>query len=253
MKKKKIAMATAATRQFISNFLRPGMDRAMIASFGSAGRSPLRIEQDFTDKKDKLGYALDAVERSVDKEETRLYDGMADGAEVLQIAARPDAIRLMIVKTDGEDVGSKRFRESSVFGHRLSAEAVLGLYLRHNFLSDPRNYAVLIGVGSGGQINEGALATIGAYGEFPAVAIDGFSMLEGLYKSIAEQVTSQFYSGGVYQAGNRTWAQIAEVRRRVAVPIDVLFLLDRSGSMNLEETAPDEPASRFRFGRFSDN
>ncbi len=253
MKKKKIAMATAATRQFISNFLRPGMDRAMIASFGSAGRSPLRIEQDFTDKKDKLYYALDAVERSVDKEETRLYDGMDDGAEVLKIAARPDSVRLMIVKTDGEDVGSKRFRDSIVFGHRLSAEAVFGLYLRDSFLADPRNYAVLIGVGSGDQINEEALATIGAYGEFPAVAIDSFSMLEGLYKSIAEQVTSRICTGGTYRAGRLTWTEIAEVRKRVAVPIDILFLLDRSGSMNLEETVPDEPASRFRFGRFSDN
>ena len=135
----------------------------------------------------------------------------------------------------------------------VSAEAVLGLHLRHNFLSDPRNYAVLIGVGSGGQINEEALATIGAYGEFPAVAIDSFSMLEGLYKSIAEQVTSQFYGGGVYQAGGRTWAQIAEVRKRVAVPIDVLFLLDRSGSMNLEETVPDETVYGHRFGPFSRN
>jgi hypothetical protein len=189
----------------------------------------------------------------VDKEETRLYDGMADGAEVLQIAARPDAIRLMIVKTDGEDVGSKRFRDSTVFGHRLSAEAVIGLYLRDSFLADPRNYAVLIGVGSGNQINEEALATIGAYGEFPAVAIDSFSMLEGLYKSIAEQVTSQICAGDTYRVGRLTWTEIAEVRRRVAIPIDILFLLDRSGSMNLEETVPGETVYGPRFGPFSRN
>jgi hypothetical protein len=253
MKKKKIALATAAARRFVTNFIRPGVDRAMIASFGSAGRSPLRIEQDFTDDKARLDAALDAVERSVGNEGTRLYDGTADATDVIRIAARPKAVRILIIKTDGEDEGSVQFRDSIVRGRRLSAEAVLGLHLRHNFLSDPRNYAVLIGVGSGRQINEQALATIGEYGGFPAVAIDSFSMLEGLYKSIAEQVTAQFYGGGVYQAGGRTWAQIAEVRKRVAVPIDVMFLIDRSGSMGLEETAPDEPASRFRFGRFSDN
>lgn len=254
MKTKKIALATAATRKFVSSFIRPGIDRAMIASFGSTGpvrRSPLRIEQDFTDDKSKLSAALDAVERSVGQEETRLYDAMADGADVMRVAARPNAIRLLVTSTDGEDVGSVKFRESIIFGHRLSAEAVLGLYLRDSFLSDPRNYAVLIGVGSGKQINEEALVTIGTYGEFPAVAVDSFSMLEGLYKSIAEQVTSQFY-GGVYLEGGQSWAKIAEVRERVEVPIDVMFLMDRSGSMNLEETVPDKRTSRLGL-RFSDN
>src|SRR5262245_16005689 len=122
MKKTKIDLALGASWQLISSFLREGVDRAMIASFGN---TPFQVEQDFTDKKSQLRSALEAVGRSVTNEGTRLYDAIAAGVDAFWAAGRRQAAWLFITVTDGEDKGSVKFAETSLLGRRLSPEAMV--------------------------------------------------------------------------------------------------------------------------------
>ncbi len=245
MPKPKIDLALAATWQLVANFIRPGVDRLALASIANN----FRMEQDFTDDKARIRSALEALRRTVinTNEGTALYDGIPAGIDAFWAAGRRQAAWMYVIVTDGEDKHSVGFKEAlaieKVAGVDLNPEARLGLHVRERFNREPSNFPVIVGVGAGHQINERGLATIASYGGFPAVAIDSFQLLEALFVDLAVQMTSQLYGGPTFRMGNQTWTEIAEVRRRIEIPIDVLILMDRSGSMK-EQEAVAAPAAR---------
>ncbi len=215
---KKIEYAVAAAAQFISHLHRENFDRGMIATFGNS----LRVEQNFTSNEETLLRSLHRVGMSVRNERTRLYDSIEDIVMEFWRSARRDRPWLLTVITDGQDNESSKYHNNP---------ANIGRFVATKFNHEPSNFIFVIGIGEGNQINKNALATIGNHGNFLAITIDAYSLLELVFLEIALQVTTHI-AGYQVNIENLSWEDVSRLRQVSQVAFDYAFLIDRSGSMS---------------------
>ena len=229
---RKIDYAIGAARLFIHHLHQDGIDRGMIATFGNT----FRVEQRFTSTEVYLHNALatlpSTVVNAVNKnqgESTRLYDSMEDVINHFwdeRLGAARNRPWLLTIITDGQDNLSTRYPHKDSL-----SPARIGQCIAQRFNHEPSNYPFLIGVGEGQYIDKQALATIGAYGRFPAVTIEAFPLLELMFLEIAINVSEQV-SGVTIRQGSRSWQEVSRIRQTTRIPIDYAFLIDLSGSMS---------------------
>jgi hypothetical protein len=229
----KFDLMSQAVKRFIVTLHRPGIDRGQITTFGST----FRVEQDFTSDPARLCSTLAAVSRSITNEKTRLYDSLADAVSAFYAAGQRNRPWVLCCVTDGCDNASSCFHKSP---------AGIGQYLARSFNHDPTNFLAVVAVGTDSQIDRNALAVLGQAARCPCVTINGFELIEQIFKQIALRVTSRLV-GLRHTVGNISWDELARIRQISRFPIDFSFLLDRSGSM--AESAPPQsqgvnPASR---------
>lgn len=215
---KKIEYAVGAAGLFVHNLHREGFDRGMIATFGNR----FYVEQGFTATESYLHSALNRVSRSIRDERTRLYDSIEDVILQFQGYGYRDRPWLLTVITDGQDNESRKYYQNP---------ASIGRFVASQYNHDSSNFIFVIGVGEGRQIDSNALATLGNYGNFLAMTIDAFPLLEALFIEIALQVSEQL-EGIQVNYGNLSWTEVARIREISSIPFDYAFLIDRSGSMN---------------------
>ena len=215
---KKIEYAVGAAGLFSHHLHREGFDRGMIATFGNG----FRVEQGFTSCESNLHSTLSRIPRSITDEGTRLYDSVEDVIQQFWSYGQRNRPWLLTVITDGQDNASRKYKGNP---------AAIGHYIATRFNHEPSNFIFVIGVGEGRQIDRHALATMGDYGNFLAITIGAFPLLERVFLNIAVQVSTQI-SGVRVNAGNMSWAEVQQVRQVSQVPFDYAFLIDRSGSMS---------------------
>lgn len=217
----KIAYAVSAAWTFIQSLHREGVDRGLIATLGDR----FEIQSDFTTSTSQLATTLNAIAQGVKDEGTRLYDSIQDIITTFWSAGRRDCPWVLLIVTDGDDNRSKNYP-----CNKPQSPEMIGRYVGTRFNHERTNFPFLIGVGQDQQINARALATIGHYGQFPAVRIEAFPHLQRVFQQIAVRVTSdleRFYVPTPYGA-------IQGVRENVRLtrqPIDYAILLDVSLSM----------------------
>lgn len=214
---KKIEYAVGAAGLFIQHLHRENFDRGMIATFGNG----YRVEQNFTSYEGNLHSSLRGVSRSIKNERTRLYDSIENVIMEFWSNGRRERPWLLTVITDGQD------NESSKYSNNPAA---IGRFVAARFNHEPSNFIFVIGVGEGRLIDKNALATLGNYGNFLAITIEAFPLLEMVFLEIALQVTTQI-AGYQVNVGNLSWGEIARIRQVSQVAFDYAFLIDRSGSM----------------------
>lgn len=215
---KKIEYAVGAAGLFIHNLHREGFDRGMIATFGNG----FRVEQAFTASEPYLHSALSRVNRSITNERTRLYDSIEDTILQFQHYGARNRPWLLTIITDGQDNESRRYRQNPV---------AIGRYVASQYNHDPSNFIFVIGVGEGRLIDSNALATLGNYGNFLAITIAAFELLERVFIEIALQFSEKL-EGIHVNYGNLSWTEVSRVRQVSLIPFDYAFLIDRSGSMS---------------------
>jgi len=215
---KKIEYAVGAAELFIRHLHRPGVDRCMLATFGNS----FRVDQGFTSNEPQLHNTLGRISRSISNERTRLYDSIEDTIMQFRSNASLNRPWLLTVITDGIDNESSRYRNNP---------AAIGRFVATRYNHEDSNFIFVIGVGEGKQIDGNALATLGNYGNFIAMTIGAFPLLEMLFIRIALQVSEQL-TGVQVNYGNMSWTEVSRVRQVSNVPFDYAFLIDRSGSMS---------------------
>ena len=218
MSLKKIEYAVGAAGLFIQHLHRENFDRGMIATFGDG----FRVEQNFTAYEGNLHSSLRSVSRSIKRERTRLYDSIENVIMEFWNTGRRERPWLLTVITDGQDNESSRYRNNP---------AGIGRFVASRFNHEPSNFIFVIGVGEGNQIDKKALATLGNHGNFLAITIEAFPLLEMVFLEIALKVTTQI-AGYQVNVGNLSWGEIARIRQVSQVAFDYAFLIDRSGSMS---------------------
>lgn len=214
---KKIEYAVGAAGLFSHHLHREGFDRGMIATFGNG----FRVEQGFTSYEGNIHSSLNRVSRSITNERTRLYDSIEDVVMEFWRTGQRDRPWLLTVITDGQDNESRKYQNNP---------ASIGRFVATRFNHESSNYIFVIGVGEGRMIDKNALATLGDYGNFLAITIGAFPLLEMVFLEIAVKVSTQL-SGIRVTSGNMTWAEVSRIRQVSQVPFDYAFLIDRSGSM----------------------
>ena len=214
---KKIEYAVGAASLFSRHLHREGFDRGMIATFGNG----FRVEQGFTSYEGNIHSALSRVSRSIRDERTRLYDSIEDVIMEFWRTGQRDRPWLLTVITDGQDNESRKYRNNP---------AAIGNFVASRFNHEATNYIFVIGVGEGQMIDKNALATLGDYGNFLAITIGAFQLLEMVFLEIAVKVSTQI-QGIQVNVGNLTWNEVSRIRQVSQVPFDYAFLIDRSGSM----------------------
>jgi hypothetical protein len=215
---KKIEYAVGAAGLFIHNLHREGFDRGMIATFGNG----FRVEQGFTSTESYLHASLSKVSRSITNERTRLYDSIEDVVLQFHRYGARNRPWLLTIITDGQDNESRRYRQNPI---------AIGRFVASQYNHEPSNFIFVIGVGEGQLIDSNALATLGRYGNFLAVTIEAFELLEMVFIEIALQFSEKL-EGIRVNYGNLSWAEVSRVRQVSMVPFDYAFLIDRSGSMS---------------------
>jgi hypothetical protein len=207
-----LVYAVSATWSFIQKFHREGTDRGAIFTFGDR----FRVEADFTTSLPRLAAALAGIAKGgATGRATRLYDSIQDGIEAFWRAGRRDRRWGLGILTDGGDNGSTNYPHDNP-----NSPELIGRYIGTRFNHEPSNYGFLVGVGDDRQINARALATIGHYGNIPAVRIEGFGLLGDFFDRMAYEM-----SGIVV---DRQGVRVHVDRR----PLDYAILLDVSASMN---------------------
>lgn len=221
----KIEYAVGAAGVFAAHLHQEGFDRGMIATFGNN----FRIAQSFTSTESYIHYALrglvDQVNRDVRNNQgqrTRLYDSIEDVITEFWRNGERDRPWLLTVITDGQDNESSKYRNDP---------AGIGRYIGQRFNHEPSNFVFVIGVGEGSQIDRSALGTMGNSGNFLAMTIAAFPLLELAFLQIAVNVSSALV-GQRIQVGNLSWEEVARIRQVSRIPLDYAFLLDCSGSMS---------------------
>lgn len=218
---KKIEYACGAAGLFIRHLHTEGFDRGMIATFGNS----FRVEQGLTGTENLLHSALARIVRSHagTNEGTRLYDSIED--VIREFWRQGDRSRpwLLTVITDGKD-----YFDTGKYHNNPSG---IGRFIASSYNHEDSNFMFLIGVGEGDNIDRQALATVGNYGHIPAITIEAFPLLEMLFLRIALEVSTRV-QGTQITAGNLTWQEVTRIRQVSQTPLDYVFLLDRSGSMN---------------------
>ena len=215
---KKIEYAVGAAGLFVQNLHRENFDRGMIASFGNN----FRVEQGFTATESYIHRSLARVGGSVTNEGTWLYDSIENVIMEFWRTGRRDRPWLLTVITDGVDNESSKYRKNP---------AGIGNFIAQKFNHETSNFIFVIGVGEGNQIDKNALGTMGRYGNFYAITIEAFPLLEMVFLKIAVEVSTAI-SGYQVNYGNLTWGEVSRIRQVSHVAFDYAFLIDRSGSMN---------------------
>ena len=218
----KIAFAVSAAWTFVTSLHQEGVDRGMIATFGN----DYRIDQDFTTSPSKIASTLAAVGKTVRNEGTRLYDSIQDVITTFWQAGRRDASWVLLIVTDGMDNRSKNYPAAN-----SKTPELIGRYVGTRFNHERTNFPFLIGVGHNEKINAKALAAIGHYGQFPAVTVEEFAQLEGLFLQAAYQVTSELHNVYCPVGDGLMLHSQSEQLRLSRRPIDYAILIDHSQSM----------------------
>jgi hypothetical protein len=214
---KKIEYAVGAAGLFVQHLHREGFDRGLISTFGNN----FNVEQGFTGTESYLHRALGRVAGSISNERTRLYDSVEDVIMRFWSTASRERPWLLTVITDGQDNESTKYRNNP---------AGIGRFVATRYNHEDSNFIFVIGVGEGNQIDKNALATMGNYGNFLAMTIAAFPLLEMLFIRIALQVSEQL-EGIRVNYGNLSWTEVSRIRQVSRIPFDYAFLIDRSGSM----------------------
>jgi len=214
---KKIEYAVGAAGLFIHHLHRDNFDRGMIATFGNR----YRLDQSFTSYENNLHSSLRGLVRSVTNDRTRLYDSIEDCIMEFWRNGRRNCPWLLTVITDGQDNESSRY---------LNNPAGIGRFVAARYNHEASNFIFVIGVGEGNMIDREALATLGNNGNFLAMTIAAFPLLEAVFLKIALQVTTQL-TGYQVNMGNLSWGEVSRIRQVSHVAFDYAFLIDRSGSM----------------------
>jgi hypothetical protein len=220
----KIEYALGAARLFIYHLHREGFDRGMIASFGN----DYRVEQGFTSTESYLHAALTSSRLSPSEikrknEGTRLYDSIEDVINEFWRNGRRDRPWLLTVITDGKDYYDYGKYKNNPYG--------IGRFIATRFNHEPSNFIFVIGVGEGDEIDKNALSIMADAGNFLAMTIRAFPLLEAIFLRIAINVSSQLV-GRRIEVGNLSWEEVAHLRRVSQIALDYAFLIDRSGSMS---------------------
>jgi hypothetical protein len=218
MSLKKIEYAVGAASLFVQHLHRENFDRGMIATFGNS----FQMEQGFTFYEGNLHSSLGMIARSISNERTRLYDSIEDVINAFWSGGSRNRPWLLTIITDGQDNESRKYRNNP---------AGIGHFVATRFNHEASNYIFVIGVGEGAQIDRNALATLGNYGNFLAITIEAFPLLERVFLEIALRVTTQI-TGYQVNIGNLSWGEVARIRQVSHVAFDYAFLIDRSGSMS---------------------
>ena len=215
---RKIEYAVGAAGLFIKHMHIENVDRGMIATFGNA----FRVEQGFTGREIELHHTLAYVSRSVTDEQTRLYDSIEDVINQFWHTGDRGRPWLLVVITDGQDNISRRYWDNP---------RGIGNFIGQRFNHEPSNFIFVIGVGEGEQIGRAALGKMGDSGQFTAMTIAAFPLLELVFLELAFRI-SETTVGQVVTSGNRSWGEVARLRQISHIPFDYAFLIDRSGSMS---------------------
>lgn len=213
---KTLEYAIAAAGVFVRHLHRDGVDRGMVATFGST----FRVEQEFTSSESHLLAALNQLRYAPPDPETRLYDSLEDVVTTFHHTARTDRPWILTIITDRPDTASCTYRNNPV---------AIGHYIKQHYTHKPSNFPFLIGVGRNHQLDRRVLATIGCQGCFPTLVIDTFAMLEAMFLQIALSV-STCMDGIRVRAGNLSWNEVRRVRQTSPTAFDYAFLFDRSGA-----------------------
>lgn len=171
----KIEYAVGAAGLFVQHLHRENFDRGMIATFGNS----FQIQQGFTFYERNIHSSLGIIARSIRSERTRIYASIEDAIQAFWQTGSRDRPWLLTIITDGQDNESRRYRQNPVG---------IGQFIATRFNHEPSNYIFVIGVGKGFQVDRNALATMGNYGNFLAITIEAFPLLERVFLEIALQV-----------------------------------------------------------------
>ena len=85
-------------------------------------------------------------------------------------------------------------------------------------------------MGEDKAIDRPALAKFAQAASCMGIAIRDFSLLEEWFLRIAVQITTGL-AGVRYSLGNLSWTELQRVRSLTHTPIDLMLVIDRSGSM----------------------
>jgi Mg-chelatase subunit ChlD len=213
---RKITYATTACMELLTHYFRFSIDRAAIVSAGSTGR----LECPFTADLSLLERTLRMLAQVNGHEKTRLWDTLTDAAGYFWQAGRRNVPWIMLGCTDGGD----SFGRSPIGA---------GLFLRRHFTAEPSNTLALVAAGTDSAIDKPALLRFAQAAKCSVFAIKEFSQLEDLFLKIAVQLTTGL-SGVRYSMGNLSWTELQRVRSLTHVPVDLMLVIDRSGSMYKE-------------------
>jgi Mg-chelatase subunit ChlD len=205
--------AVSACEHLLDNFIRPAIDQVAIIDCGNTAR----IESDFGATLAESRAALRSLISANTREQTRLWQSVMDASTAFWRAGRRNAAWVMIVVTDGGDT----FKIDPVLA---------GQYLRHRFTFEPSNYLAVVGVGEDKAIDRAALDTFARAAGGSSFAIRDFSLLEALFQTIALRITTGL-TPVHYTLGNLSWTEVQRVRNLSHGPVDLMLVLDRSGSM----------------------
>lgn len=214
----KILYAVSAFEQLLGSFFRRSIDRAAVVSAGNTGR----IECGFTSDLTALQSAIRRISYKNASERTRLWDTLTTEAALhFWQAGRRNVPWVMLTVTDGGDCASTKFDKDPVGA---------GEFFRRYFTFEPSNFAALVGVGRDKSIDTPALNRFAQAANCPAIAIKDFSLLEEMFLKIAVQLTTGL-TGVRHSLGNLSWTELQRVRNLTHVPVDLMLVIDRSGSM----------------------
>lgn len=216
----KIEYAVAASSVFINNLHREGFDRGMIATFGNT----FRVEQSFTSSEAYLHAALSQINvNQINKynESTRLYNSIADIIAEFWRTGMRDRSWLLTVITDGMD----NDEYSGKYG-----PIAIGHHIANVYTNESSNFIFVIGVGQKDEIDRSSLSLMAEKGDFKAITIESFPLLEAVFLQIALNV-SMMLVGRKIETKNFSWEEVMHIRETSHIPIDYAFLIDRSGSM----------------------
>ena len=224
----KVMHAVRAIWAYIRMMHREGIDRGSIVTFDEN----LRVRVDFTTSVAELAAALETILAGECSGGTRLYDSLEDMVNFFWRAGRRDCRWDAVAITDGLDNRSRNYPHENPLSPTL-----IGRYLGTRFNHEATNRMTLFGVGSKQEINVPALEAMGKAGNFAALRIEAFPLLEAYLKQIAVEVRGEVEDVlvplGHDVFGQKVLGHIRNEHIRVTQkPIDYCILLDVSGSMS---------------------
>lgn len=208
---RKIDLAVLASI-FLCRELLSSEDRCCVASFSNS----FTIHTNFTTSREQLAESLKHVITHVGGG-TRLYDAIRLATFHFRQNGRRDAVWLLLVVTDGNDDDSSQ--EAAVrYCHEVGS-----------VFQDRTNFGFLLGVGQ--DVNVPRLGLCAAASKLDSLPVESFALLAEIFKRLLLQVQRQVQ--GVLIVGDGSAAVLQREQISVSrIPIDVMLVMDVSGSMN---------------------
>lgn len=206
-----------AAGNLILHLHRDRFDRGMVATFGDS----FRLEQPLTASVRAVRAALWRIHCQAGDESTRLYDSIEDAITELWHYGLRTRPWLLVVITAGRDNRSSKYRRNP---------RAIGRYIARRFNDEPSNYLFLIAVGESQRIDRRTLARVSDDGDFPAIAVGTFSLLETVLLEMALDISARL-AGERIDCCRLSWDEVARMREHTQAPLDYALLIDRSGSM----------------------